>query len=64
MAKALYSTAFFSAAAFNSAPVIGATKTAHLDEAVGAFAVSLTAEDVALIDEFYLPHKVMGALTP
>ena len=32
--------------------------------AVGAFAVPLTAEDVALIDEFYLPHKVMGALAP
>ena len=47
-----------------ASPVIGATKTAHLDEAVGAFAVSLTAEDVALIDEFYLPHKVMGALAP
>ena len=47
-----------------ASPVIGATKTAHLDEAVGAFAVLLTAEDVALIDEFYLPHKVMGALTP
>ena len=35
-----------------------------VDEAVAAFAVSLTAEDVALIDEFYLPHKVMGALAP
>ena len=35
-----------------------------LDDAVAAFAVSLTAEDVALIDEFYLPHKVMGALAP
>ena len=47
-----------------ASPVIGATKTAYLDDAVGAFAVSLTAEDVALIDEFYLPHKVMGALAP
>lgn len=47
-----------------ASPVIGATKTAYLDEAVAAFAVSLTAEDVALIDEFYLPHKVMGALAP
>ena len=47
-----------------ASPVIGATKTAYLDDAVAAFAVSLTAEDVALIDEFYLPHKVMGALAP
>ena len=47
-----------------ASPVIGATKTAYLDDAVAAFAVPLTAEDVALIDEFYLPHKVMGTLTP
>lgn len=45
-----------------SAPIIGATKTKYLDDAVGAFDVSLTAEDVAYIDEPYQPHKIVGAL--
>ena len=44
------------------APIIGATKTKYLDDAVGAFDVSLTAEDVAYIDEPYQPHKIVGAL--
>lgn len=45
-----------------SAPIIGATKTKYLDDAVGAFDVPLTAEDVAYIDEPYQPHKIVGAL--
>lgn len=45
-----------------SAPIIGATKTKCLDDAVGAFDVPLTAEDVAYIDEPYQPHKIVGAL--
>ena len=45
-----------------SAPIIGATKTKYLDDAVGAFDVPLTAEDVAYIDEPYQPHKNVGAL--
>lgn len=45
-----------------SAPIIGATKTKYLDDAVGALDVPLTAEDVAYIDEPYQPHKIVGAL--
>ena len=45
-----------------AAPVIGATKAAYLDDAAGAFSVNLTEEEVAFIDEEYIPHKVMGAL--
>lgn len=45
-----------------TAPVVGATKQKYLDDAVGAFGVALTPEDVAYIDELYLPHKIMGAL--
>ena len=45
-----------------SAPIIGATKANYLDDAVGAFDVPLTAEDVAYIDEPYQPHKIVGAL--
>ena len=45
-----------------SAPIIGATKTKYLDDAVGAFDVPLTAEDDAYIDEPSHPHKIVGAL--
>lgn len=45
-----------------AAPVIGATKEKYLDDAAGAFDVPLTAQDVAAIDEHYVPHAVVGAL--
>ena len=45
-----------------SSPIIGATKTKYLDDAAGAFNVDLTDEDVAYIDELYVPHKIVGAL--
>ena len=44
-----------------ASPVIGATKTKHLDDAAGAFKVALTKEDVEYIDELYIPHKISGA---
>ena len=44
-----------------ASPVIGATKTKYLDGAAGAFNVRLTKEDVAYIDELYIPHKITGA---
>ena len=42
--------------------IIGATKAKYLDDAVGAFDVTLTDEDIAYIDEPYVPHKIVGAL--
>jgi len=43
-----------------TAPIIGATKIAHLEEAVGALAVKLTPEEVAYLEEPYAPHRVVG----
>lgn len=43
------------------APIIGATKTQHLDDAMGAFAVQLSAEEVAYLEQPYVPHAVVGA---
>lgn len=45
-----------------AAPIIGATKAKYFDDAVGAFDVSLTDEDIAYLEELYVPHKIMGAL--
>ena len=43
-----------------TAPIIGATKTRHLEEALGAFSVKLTPEDVAYLEEPYVPHHIVG----
>ena len=43
-----------------TAPIIGATKIAHLEEAVGALSVKLTPEDVTYLGEPYVPHGIVG----
>lgn len=45
-----------------ASPIVGATKEKYLDDAVAAFNVNLTDEDVAYIDALYVPHKIVGAL--
>jgi aryl-alcohol dehydrogenase-like predicted oxidoreductase len=44
------------------APIIGATKISHIEDAVTALEVKLTDEDAAYLEELYTPHKVVGAL--
>jgi aryl-alcohol dehydrogenase-like predicted oxidoreductase len=43
-----------------TAPIIGATKISHLEEAVGALDVKLTEEDVTYLEELYVPHRIVG----
>ena len=43
-----------------TAPIIGATKITHLDEAVGALSVKLTRDEVAYLEEPYVPHRIVG----
>ncbi len=45
-----------------ASPIVGATKTRYLDDAAGALDVTLTAEDVAYLEEPYQPHRIMGAI--
>jgi aryl-alcohol dehydrogenase-like predicted oxidoreductase len=42
------------------APIVGATKPEHLDAAVRALDVSLSAEEVAALEAPYRPHEVKG----
>jgi aryl-alcohol dehydrogenase-like predicted oxidoreductase len=42
------------------APIIGATKIRHLDDAVGALSVHLTPDEVASLEEPYVPHPIVG----
>lgn len=46
-----------------TAPIIGATKNSHLEDATAALSVTLTAEEVAYLEEPYVPHPVVGALS-
>jgi aryl-alcohol dehydrogenase-like predicted oxidoreductase len=43
-----------------TAPIVGATKPHHLEEAVAALSLRLTPEEVALLEEPYTPHPVVG----
>lgn len=45
-----------------SSPIVGATKPSYFDDAVGAFAVKLTPEDIAYLEEPYFPHRIVGAI--
>jgi len=42
--------------------LIGATKPAYFDDAAGSFAVVLSKEDIAFLEEPYVPHKIVGAI--
>jgi aryl-alcohol dehydrogenase-like predicted oxidoreductase len=43
-----------------TAPIVGATKPHHLDDAVGALSVTLTPGEVGRLEEAYQPHPVIG----
>jgi aryl-alcohol dehydrogenase-like predicted oxidoreductase len=43
-----------------TAPIVGATKPHHLEEAVGALSLRLTQEEVTALEEPYTPHPVVG----
>jgi aryl-alcohol dehydrogenase-like predicted oxidoreductase len=43
-----------------TAPIVGATKTAHLEDALAAVDVELNDEEIARLEEPYVPHPVMG----
>jgi len=43
-----------------TAPIIGATKPQHLEDALAAMDVALSAEEVAKLEEPYVPHGVVG----
>jgi aryl-alcohol dehydrogenase (NADP+) len=43
-----------------SAPIIGASKASHLDDAVASLSLQLSDEEVALLEEPYEPHAIAG----
>ena len=45
-----------------ASPIIGATKASHYDDAAEAMNLHLTPEDIAYLEEPYVPHPVVGAI--
>ncbi|OWA37742.1 alcohol dehydrogenase [Saccharibacillus sp. O16] len=43
-----------------TAPIVGATKPHHLDDAVAALSILLTDEEIRRLEEPYVPHAVIG----
>ena len=45
-----------------TAPIVGATKIHHFKDAVAAVDLVLSPEDVAYLEELYIPHDIVGAI--
>ncbi|GAB4041246.1 aldo/keto reductase [Spirosoma jeollabukense] len=43
-----------------TAPIIGASKPGHLEDAVGALSVTLSDDEIRQLEELYQPHPVLG----
>jgi aryl-alcohol dehydrogenase-like predicted oxidoreductase len=43
-----------------TAPIVGATKLQHLDDALASVRVKLSGDEMALLEEPYVPHAVVG----
>jgi len=45
-------------------PIIGVSKLAHLEDSVGAIGIPLSQEEIAYLEESYVPHRIVGPLSP
>jgi 1-deoxyxylulose-5-phosphate synthase len=43
-----------------TAPIVGATKMQHLDDALAAVSVKLSPDEIASVEKHYIPHSVVG----
>lgn len=43
-----------------TSPIIGATKISHLEDAIGSLSIKLTPEEIASLEEPYVPHPIVG----
>ena len=43
-----------------TSPIVGATKPAHLEDALAAAELTLSADEIARLEEPYRPHPVLG----
>jgi aryl-alcohol dehydrogenase-like predicted oxidoreductase len=45
-----------------TAPIVGATKPHHLEDAAAALSIKLTPEEITRLEDPYVPHRVTGGL--
>ncbi len=45
-----------------TSPIVGATKQHHVDGAVAAAELELSAEEIAYLEEAYVPHAIVGVM--
>jgi aryl-alcohol dehydrogenase-like predicted oxidoreductase len=43
-----------------TAPIVGATRLEHLDQALGALSIALAPEEMTYLEELYQPHPIRG----
>ncbi|WP_258296933.1 aldo/keto reductase [Paenibacillus peoriae] len=43
-----------------TAPIVGTTEISHIEDAIAALSIQLTPEEMALLEEPYVPHPVLG----
>ena len=43
-----------------TAPIVGATKPGHVEDALAAVKLDLTGDEMRLLEERYVPHPVLG----
>lgn len=43
-----------------TAPVVGTTEISHIEDAVAALSITFTPEEIALLEEAYVPHPMLG----
>jgi aryl-alcohol dehydrogenase-like predicted oxidoreductase len=60
LSRAVLALAWMLNKPFVTAPIIGATKPNHLPDAVAALTVRLTEDEMAFLEEPYVPHPVLG----
>ena len=45
-----------------ASPIVGATKSHYLDDAVNALSIKLTDADLAYLEKLYVPHRIVDAI--
>ena len=45
-----------------AAPVVGATKLSHIEGAAKAVDLSLSNDEIAYLEEMYIPHQLVGVM--
>ena len=60
VSQAQVALAWMLSKSYVSAPIVGATKAQHLSDAVAAVDLPLTVEEIAQLEQPYVPHPTLG----